>query len=200
LGRQRPEVATLMRVLMTLLAVFASASIARAEDAALGQLLQAFAQRTHAHSDYVEQQFLKVLNRPIESRGELRYDAPDRLEKQTIEPRAETLIAAGAVLTLQRGSHRHVLQLADYPQIAPLIEGIRATLAGDRATLERLFHVDIDGNVEHWTLELVPRDPVTLQSVARIRIEGHGEELSRVEIGQTNGDRSLMTLRPSTAP
>jgi hypothetical protein len=189
-----------MRALLTLLVFFASVSVTRAEDGGLDRILEAFAQRTHAHSDYVEQQFLNVLSRPIESRGELRYDAPDRLEKRTIEPRAETLIAAGPVLTLQRGSRRHVLQLADYPQIAPLIEGMRATLAGDRATLERLFHVDFEGDVKHWTLELVPRDPATLRSVARIRIEGSGEDLARVEIGQPNGDRSLMTLRPSSAP
>jgi hypothetical protein len=176
------------------------AARAQAEDGGLAQVLQGFAERTHAHSNYVEQQFLQVLRRPLESRGELRYDAPDRLEKQTLEPRAETLIAAGNVLTLQRGSHRHILELADYPQIAPLILGIRATLAGDRVTLERLFQVDFAGSVAHWTLQLVPRDPATLHSIARIRIEGSGDDLSRVEIGQANGDRSLMTLRPAPTP
>jgi len=177
-----------------------AAATAPAEDGGLAQVLQAFSQRSHARCDYVEQQFLKVLRRPLESHGELRYDAPDRLEKQTLEPRAETLLAAGNLLTLQRGARRHVLSLTDYPQIAPLILGIRATLAGDEATLEHLFHLDFEGSVAHWTLELVPRDPATLQSVARIRIEGNGADLSRIEIEQTNGDRSLMTLRPATAP
>ena len=78
--------------------------------------------------------------------------------------------------------------------------GIRATLAGDRVTLERLFQVDFAGSVAHWTLQLVPRDPATLHSIARIRIEGSGDDLSRVEIGQANGDRSLMTLRPAPTP
>jgi hypothetical protein len=193
-----------MRRRLGLLVLVACAACAAARAAALdgglAQVLQAFSQREHAHSNYVEQQFLKVLRRPLESRGELRYDAPDRLEKQTLEPRAETLIAAGDVLTLQRGPRRHVLAMADNPQIAPLILGIRATLAGDRATLDRLFQVDFAGDFAHWTLELVPRDPATLQFVARIRIEGAGDDLSRIEIGQTNGDRSLMTLRPSQAP
>jgi hypothetical protein len=189
-----------MRAGLVLLLVLALGAGARAEDGGLAQVLQGFAQRSHAHSNYVEQQFLKVLRHPLESRGELRYDAPDRLEKQTIEPRAETLLAAGNVLTLQRGSHSHVLALTDYPQIAPLILGIRATLAGDRATLARLFRIEFDGSFAHWTLELVPLDAATLKSVAHIRIEGDGDELSRVEIGQTNGDRSLMTLRPAPAP
>jgi hypothetical protein len=185
---------------LVLCAFAACAARAQAEDVGLAEVLQGFTQRTHAHSNYVEQQFLQVLRRPLESRGELRYDAPDRLEKQALEPRAETLIAAGNVLTLQRGSHRHVLALADYPQIAPLILGMRATLAGDRATLERLFQVDFAGSLAHWMLELVPRDAATRRSVARIRIEGSGDDLSRIEIVQTNGDRSLMTLRPSPAP
>ncbi len=41
---------------------------------------------------FVEQHFLALLKRPVESSGELIYDAPDRLEKRTIEPRPETLV------------------------------------------------------------------------------------------------------------
>jgi hypothetical protein len=38
------------------------------------------------------------------------------------------------------------------------------------------------------------------QSVSQVRIEGARDQLLKVEIRQPDGDRSLMTLRPSTLP
>ena len=107
--------------------------------------------RQHGRVEFVEQQFLAVLNHPVESSGELRYDAPDRLEKRTLLPRPENLVLAGGVLTVERGGHSRVLDLQRYPQIQPFVESIRATLAGDRGALERIFHVEFAGSVERWS-------------------------------------------------
>ena len=105
----------------------------------LDQVMALLAMRQHGRVEFIEQQFLAVLKRPIESSGELRYDAPDRLEKRTLVPQQETLLLAGGVLTIERGERRRVLDLHRYPQILPFVESIRATLAGDRAALERVF-------------------------------------------------------------
>jgi hypothetical protein len=136
----------------------------------------------------------------VESYGELSYDAPDRLEKRTLEPRPETLLLAGDVLTVQRGSQTHVLDLQSYPAILPFIESIRATLAGDLGALQRLFEIDFAGTIEHWTLTLVPRDARTAKTVSSVRIEGSRDKLLKVEVMQSDGDRSLMTLRDLPMP
>jgi hypothetical protein len=140
------------------------------------------------------------LSHPIESSGELRYDAPDRLEKRTLKPHVENLLLAGEVLTVERAGRRRVMDLHAYPQVVPFIESIRATLAGDRKALERLFRLDFAGNVSRWTLTLVPLESKVKQSVSQVRIEGAQDQLLKVEIRQPDGDRSLMTLRPSTLP
>ena len=44
------------------------------------------------------------------------YDAPGRLEKRTKEPRPETLLLEGDVLTVQRGGQPDVLDLKAYPR------------------------------------------------------------------------------------
>jgi hypothetical protein len=137
------------------------------------------------------------LKRPVESSGELRYDAPDRLEKRTLQPRAETIVLAGGVLTLERGHSRRVLDLHAYPQVQPFVESIRATLAGDRAALERLFDVDFAGSVNRWALFLVPLQASVKESVSQVRIDGMRDQLLRVEIRQPDGDHSLLTLRPA---
>jgi hypothetical protein len=165
-------------------------------DAVMGLL----AMRQHGRVEFVEQQFLAILDHPVESSGELRYDAPDRLEKRTLLPKSERMVLAGGELTVERGGRRHMLDLHRYPQIQPFIESIRATLAGDRNALERIFHVEFAGSVERWSLTLVPLDRQLTRTVKQVQIDGSRDQLLKVEIRQADGDRSLMTLRAPAAP
>jgi len=103
-------------------------------------------------------------------------------------------------LTVERAHSRRVMDLHAYPQVLPFVESIRATLAGDRGALERVFRLEFAGSVSRWTLTLVPLESKVKQSVSQVRIDGAGDQLLKVEIRQPDGDRSLMTLRPSTLP
>jgi len=186
------------RMMRRALGLFALAWLCGASsdfDAVMGLL----AMRQHGRVEFIEQQFLAILDHPVESSGELRYDAPDHLEKRTLLPRAETLVLAGGVLTVERGGHRHVLDMHRYPQIQPFVESIRATLAGDRSALERVFRVQFAGSVERWNLILVPLDRQLAKSVAQVQIDGSRDQLLKIEIRQADGDRSLMTLRAPAA-
>ncbi len=173
---------------------------APADSPDLDQVMAMLAMRRHDRVEFIEQQFLSVLSRPIESSGELRYDAPDRLEKRTLKPRAETLVLQGEELTVERAHSRRVMDLQAYPQVLPFVESIRATLAGDRKALERVFRLDFAGSVARWTLTLIPLESKVKQFVSQVRIDGAQDQLLKVEIRQPDGDRSLMTLRPSTLP
>jgi Outer membrane lipoprotein carrier protein LolA-like len=181
-----------------LLLVVAASGLAAEGD--LDALMSLLAKRQHGHVEFVEQQFLSVLDHPLESSGEMRYDAPDRLEKRTLAPRQETLVLSGGILTVDRGKSHHVVDLHAYPQAQPFIESVRATLAGDRGALEQIFTLDFNGNIAKWTLTLVPKDPKVRRSVAQVRIDGAQDQLLKVEIRQADGDHSLMTLRPAPTP
>ena len=87
----------------------------------LDQVMGMLAMRQHGRVEFIEQQFLKVLSHPIESSGELRYDAPDRLEKRTLKPRAETLVLTGETLSVERAHSRRVMDLHAYPQVLPFV-------------------------------------------------------------------------------
>lgn len=180
-------------------ALAATTAQAAAPSQDLDSLMGLLAQRQHGHVSFTEKHFLAVLDRPVESSGELLYDAPDRLEKRTLKPKPETLVLQHGVITAQRGRHTYTLNLSDYPQIVPLIDSIRATLAGDRASLEHLFKVTFDGALEQWTLVLAPSDPAVAKSVREIRIEGARDAIHTVEIQQADGDRSLLTIGPDVA-
>jgi hypothetical protein len=183
-----------------LLGIAGAAAAAAADAPSLDELLQLLAARQHGHVAFTEVQQLAVLERPLESSGELTYEAPDRLVKRTLKPKAETLTLDHGVLSAQRGHRTYVLEPRAYPQVVPFVESIRATLAGDRATLERLFNVGFEGTLAAWTLQLVPRDAALSAAVQFIRISGEHAAIHSVEIRQRDGDRSLLTLGPELSP
>ncbi|HJX58060.1 MAG TPA: LolA-related protein [Thiobacillus sp.] len=175
------------------LALLISPSV-QAAPLSIAQLMANLAKNPQGAATFTEKKFIAILEQPIESSGELLFIAPARLEKRTLKPRPETMVLDGDTLTLERGRRKHVLQLKDYPEVAGMIESIRATLAGDRKALERVYHLVLDGGQERWTLVLTPLDPKVGAVIARIRMEGVKDVVRSVEIIQADGDRSLMTI------
>ena len=136
----------------------------------------------------------------MESSGELLFVPPARLEKRTLKPKVDTLVLDGDALTIERQAQKHVLQLRDYPEVAGMIVGIRATLAGDRKALEQVYHLDLAGSRDHWTLVLTPLDARVARVIDRIRMDGTRDEVRTVEIQLVDGDRSVMSVRKGAAP
>ena len=187
-------------VLTLVLAAACAAAAQSTAPPAFDELLKLLAARRHGHVTFTEVQELAMLDRPLQSSGELLYDAPDRLEKRTLKPRVQNLVLEHGVLTARRGHRTYVMELRDYPQVVPFVESIRATLAGDRAALERFFRVQFDGTLAHWTLLLVPVDASLAGAVKDIRIEGERDAIRTVEIRHSDGDRSLLTIGPEVPP
>ena len=180
---------------LALLVLAAPLALAATSDSdPLDALMRELAARRHGHVTFTEVQYLAVLDRPLESSGELFYEAPDRLEKRTLSPRPETLVLAHGTLSATRGKRTRTLDLAAYPQLAPLVEGLRATLAGDRPTLERLFSVRLDQTLPRWTLALTPRVAAAARLVREVRISGEQADVKTVQVLQADGDRSVLTI------
>jgi hypothetical protein len=162
----------------------------------LDSLMTLLAQRRHGEADFREQKYLSMLTQPLESAGVLIYDAPDHLEQRTTLPHPQSLVLEHGIVTMQIGKHRRVLRLADYPQLAPLIDSIRATLAGDRAALESSFALSFSGTLEHWQLRLQPRDARLAATLTRIDMRGERDAVREVQVLQSDGDRSVMSITP----
>lgn len=164
----------------------------------IGQLMQLLAQRKHGTVTFAEEDYLAILDRPVTSSGVLVYDAPDRLEKRTLKPKEQTLILQGEDLTVQRGHRTYRMQLSAYPQVAPLVDAVRDTLAGNEGALEKAFQVGLTGTTEDWKLRLVPLDRDVARKVKLVGIAGARDVIRSVEILQVDGDRSVMTLGAPT--
>ena len=158
------------------------------------------AQNNSARAAFVEKKYIAILDKPVESSGELVYTAPDGLEKRTFKPRPEAMVVKGNELLVERGRQKQRLQLQAYPELAAFIDSIRGTLAGDRKALERNYRLSVEGAPERWTLLLQPLDEKMQAVVQRIAISGVRGQVRGIEIIQADGDRSVMAIENLATP
>ena len=78
--------------------------------------------------------------------------------------------------------------------VEALVESVRATLAGDRAQLERHYRVQFSGRRDTWRLHLVPRSTQVRAHVESITVSGAAARAQRIEVLESSGDRSVMTI------
>ena len=81
-----------MRHLPVALALMLAPVISHAAEWDIDQLMRGLAQTRSDHASFVEKKSIAMLDKPVESSGELFYTAPDHLEKRTIKPKPESMI------------------------------------------------------------------------------------------------------------
>lgn len=161
----------------------------------LEQLMIELGSAPHGKARFVERKYLKILKQPMELKGTLEYRSPGYLERRTLTPKPESFIVDGDRLTLENArGQRRAFALQDNPVLWAFVESIRATLMGDLAALNRFYNVALDGAEQGWRLSLTPKQPKMAAIIASIQISGSGGRVHSIEIRETQGDRSVMTV------
>lgn len=172
-----------------------------AGDWALSDLMHLLAQKKSGKASFVEKKYIGILDKPLESSGELSFDAPDRLEKRTLKPRPEAMQLDGDKLTLILYEKRPLnLRLQDHPEVAALVESIRGTLSGDQAALEKNYAIDFTGVQGKWQLTLTPVQKAVAKVVRQVHIAGAEANIKTITFDQVDGDRFEMTISKVVAP
>jgi hypothetical protein len=160
------------------------------------ELFQSLAGDKPRRASFQEKKSIALLDKPVESSGELVFTPPARLEKRTSKPRSESIVVEGDLATIERGGNKQTLRLSQYPGVAVLIDSIRSTLAGDLQALTKTYSAAVSGDAAKWRLTLRPMDLTLGAFVEHIEITGSQGQVRTVEIFQADGDRSVMTLTP----
>ena len=180
-----------------LVAVVITAQAAVAADPALADVMRQLAAVPSARARFTETKQVALLKTPLVLTGTLRYERPDQLEKHVLTPYDERIAIAGNEVRVEnktRGRTQN-LSAASNSTLQALVESLRATLAGDLASLERHFDVVFEGTASEWAIVLVPRDAETLALITRIRLAGTADRLRRIDIDEAGGDRSEMSIQ-----
>lgn len=180
--------------------LLAGTSVGQAAEWQLGELMQLLAQTKSGHARFVERKYIAMLDKPVESSGELSFSAPDRMEMRTLKPKKQAMLLDGNRLTLEQDGRQKTVSLQSYPEVAAFVEGIRGTLAGDRQALEKVYKVHLIGTPARWQLMLVPREPSMNRIISGIRIGGSQGEVLSVAYDHADGDRSEMQIIPVARP
>ena len=149
---------------------------------------------------FTEVRHLAALTKPLELSGELSYLRGGRIEKSVSKPyREQTAIEGDSLLIERSGDEPHRYALRGHPAAWAFVEGLRATLGGDLATLERYYYVDFHGGVADWTLRLEPREKDMARYVKSITFRGSGAAISEIRVLEGGGNSSVMTLQADSS-
>ncbi len=167
---------------------------ASAADIDMKSLMQQFAASKHTKAEFTERKYVRILDSPVESSGDLTFQAPDRLEKRTKLPRAETMLIEGNKVSIERGSFKRSMMLDEFVDMSSLVKSLTATFRGDQEGIEKYFAWSLSGPVNKWQLVLRPKSSKLFITLREIRFAGEGNYVHTVETTLTDGDWSLMTL------
>lgn len=159
-------------------------------------LMHELAQVSAASARFTERKTMHMLKTPLVTSGTLKYMAPGLVQKITVQPVPERFVLDGNRVTITGGADHqtHAFSLTEAPQIAGLVEGIRAILAGDLATLDHFYVVQLSGNAGRWQILLQPRDAALAHFITSMRIQGSEDRVEAIDTAGRNGDHSDMRI------
>jgi hypothetical protein len=189
-----------LRILVGALA--AGVAPARAERGDLEGLFALFAAQGERRKAFVERRHSVLFRNPPEARGSLYFKPPALLERDVVSPRRENVTIDAETATLRTvGDDGKVTErkasLTTIPQLANLVVTIRATLAGDLATLRKAYSVAMTQPLPHWRIEMMPIAAIDEKSgggITQITMAGDRGEVERIEFAESSGDRTEILL------
>ncbi|MGD1879203.1 MAG: outer membrane lipoprotein carrier protein LolA [Kiloniellaceae bacterium] len=139
-------------------------------------------------ADFRQERFLKVLGRPLVSRGKLVFAAGDGVLWQVEDPHEVTyLIRPDAVIEWEgEGAPRRVGMSAN-PAFRLLTDMLLGALAGDSSVLQSAFEAEALPTDAGWRLRLHPKTGDLSVAVAVIEIAG-GAFVEKVRVEEAAGD------------
>ncbi|MET4574936.1 outer membrane lipoprotein-sorting protein [Ottowia thiooxydans] len=159
-------------------------------------LMKQLSQHPGGSARFTETKKLSVLDTPVVSSGTLLFSPPDRLEKNTLLPKPESMVLERDRLTLVRDGKKREIRLQQYPEAMGIVEAIRSTLLGNQSVLRQHYALQLQGTEANWRLVLTPAEERTSRWITQILISGKSNQVTTVETLQADGDRSVMAIEP----
>ena len=162
-------------------------------------LLRLFAGSPGFEAAFEEEKHLKLLVRPLKSRGRIYFHPPGHLLRRVTHPEpASVLITPDEMETSGAGGKRHV-DFDAAPELREFATSLVRVFAGDLEKLGEVWSVQYtpaEADERGWSLELAPRtdrdDQRALpELVKRLLLRGEGEAVLHIQLEEPNGDRTV---------
>lgn len=174
------------------------ATTAQAQDAprTLKALLKAYQTMPGLEAEYVEHKHMALLAQPLESHGHIYFARPGYLLRKIDRPFPSTVVITDKELRMSDASGQKSIDLAARADVRPFVESLVWLLAGNAAALETAYKTEFESNSNNadWLLVLTPKGPPLSRIIARMEIHGSGLQVKTIEVHETSGDKSVMTI------
>jgi len=162
----------------------------------LNQLSDQLAQPAVVRGPLIQEKHLRALPQPLTSRGQFVLSRDLGLLWQLHSPLAQDyrIDAQGIAKRTPSGWQQQPGQDVAAQQSRLFL----AVLKGGHSGLAKDFQLQLSGSAEAWQLRLLPQSLLLKQIFSHIQIEG-GALVERIELQETQGDRTLLRLPDSQA-
>ena len=161
----------------------------------LESVLAGFARVEALSAHFKEEKRMALLTVPLVSEGDLYYQKPRSLARHTKKPSASSLVLSGDQLSFGDAQRKESMGVDAHPAVRVLVDTFVAVLAGDTAKLQAMAQVTLERVGERgFRIVVLPREANVLKLVKSMAFEGEGAVLTRMELVDANGDRSVTTF------
>ncbi|MBP1627427.1 MAG: outer rane lipocarrier LolA family protein [Holophagaceae bacterium] len=141
------------------------------------------------HADFTQTRTLKVLSRPLISKGSVVVDRQRGIIWQVTKPLQLTyVVTPQGVLEVGPDGRRKAQAAKDAPMVAQMGRIMQALAEGRWSVLEDYFTLQGQGTPNRWEIRLSPK-PVAASFIKSVVVKG-GRVLERFLIEEPGGDRS----------
>lgn len=159
----------------------------------LPELLRQISKDPVKQAHFTETRTAFYLNKPLISKGNLHFTAPDKMQKHYTDPDDLLQSINGDNLVLKAAKKtEQSLSLRAQPELALGINAIRWLLSGNLDKLKQHFELQYqqptnDQNND-WKLILIPRELAMQDYIAAVHVRGKLEHILQIRLLSPNGD------------
>jgi outer membrane lipoprotein-sorting protein len=133
---------------------------------------------------------LALLSAPLESRGTLYFAPPDRLARIVEQPGPSRLVIDGERLLFHDAAGGDEVDLSGHSIAREYVSNFIVLFNGDLDALQERYTPTFHADGRAWSLELRPRRRPLADFVERVTLQGEGRVLQRMELVESDGDRT----------
>ena len=140
-------------------------------------LMSFFSEAGAVRASFESTQTISILSWPLESEGQLYFEPPDRMVRNTTRPGDSKVIVEGTRVAMLDETGLRRMDLSKSGPAQGLVENLMLVLRGDLAGLRARYVSTYqtsrgDSGTVDWKLSLVPRDAVVKALVEEIVFRG----------------------------
>lgn len=181
---------SLVLLLLALLSL-AALSSSRAADVAPLELRDVLSRTTvipPARVAFHEERHNPMLETPLELTGYLEYLEAGVMRKVVQTPDEQTFLIQEDHVIVERDGESRKLSLNKSRALKTILGAIEAILSGEADKLESVFHYELSGTIDSWSVQLTPASRRIAKQLTSLQVTGDDESAMSIRFDLSDGE------------